>query len=96
MQEAEGLPTVVAADVWRSPRLRLAAAVRGKETTPSPREVVKTSRQILFILFQRSIMKYHTEDSLNNFVLSLGDLAFPHTSLYVGSSPLQPNTFCTG
>lgn len=39
-------------------------------------------------------MKHCTKDSLrNNSELSLGDLAFPHTSLYVGSSYLQPNTF---
>lgn len=89
MQEAESLLTMVDA--------KALAAVHGKETTPSPREVIKTPRYILFILFQRSSTKCCAENSLrNNSVLSLGDLAFPHTSLYKGSSPSQPDTFCTG
>lgn len=49
------------ADFWWSPSPQRDT---GQEPAPSPERVVKIPRQILFILFQRSIMKYCTEDSL--------------------------------
>lgn len=48
------------ADFWWSPSPQRDT---GQEPAPSPERVVKIPRQILFILFQRSIMKYCTKES---------------------------------